>query len=73
MEDLQRRRQRLGQRAEQLRDVALSFDAFLEVRAPPGSAPCPEVAASPLPPSPLPTGFGGQEGAGTGGTAGSRC
>ncbi|XP_071880402.1 cilia- and flagella-associated protein 73 isoform X2 [Anas platyrhynchos] len=33
MEDLDRRRQRLGQRAEQLRDVALSFDAFLKVSA----------------------------------------
>ncbi|KAM9178860.1 cilia- and flagella-associated protein 73 [Mergus octosetaceus] len=33
MEDLDRRRQRLGQRAEQLRDIALSFDAFLEVSA----------------------------------------
>uniref|UniRef100_A0A8B9SRW0 DUF4200 domain-containing protein n=1 Tax=Anas platyrhynchos TaxID=8839 RepID=A0A8B9SRW0_ANAPL len=33
MEDLDRRRQRLGQRAEQLRNVALSFDAFLKVSA----------------------------------------
>uniref|UniRef100_A0A493T1A5 DUF4200 domain-containing protein n=1 Tax=Anas platyrhynchos platyrhynchos TaxID=8840 RepID=A0A493T1A5_ANAPP len=33
MEDLDRRRQRLGQRAEQLRDVSLSFDAFLKVSA----------------------------------------
>nr|XP_038043174.1 cilia- and flagella-associated protein 73 isoform X1 [Anas platyrhynchos]XP_038043175.1 cilia- and flagella-associated protein 73 isoform X1 [Anas platyrhynchos] len=33
MEDLDRRRQQLGQRAEQLRDVALSFDAFLKVSA----------------------------------------
>lgn len=73
MEVLDRRRQQLGQRAEQLRDVALSFDAFLKVWAPPGSAPCPNVAASPLPPSLPPPGFSGQEGAGTGGMEGSRC
>lgn len=81
MEGLDQRRQQLGQREEQLRDVALRFDAFLKVRAPPGSAPCPYAATSPPTASPPTAGFGseagagagpGGRGAGTGGTAGSR-